>query len=40
MRDVVGDHVFEFFIRNKREEWDAYKTYVTPHELERYLPLL
>src|SRR5437773_171800 len=40
VRDVVGDHVFEYFIRNKREEWDAYKTYVTPYELERYLPLL
>src|SRR5438094_1591091 len=40
VRDVVGDHVFEYFIRNKREEWDAYKAYVTPYELERYLPLL
>jgi len=27
-------------VRNKREEWDAYKAYVTPYELERYLPLL
>ena len=35
-----GDHVFEYLIRNKREEWDDYKAYVTPYELERYLPLL
>ena len=36
----LGDHVFEYLIRNKREEWDGYKAYVTPYELERYLPLL
>jgi glutamine synthetase len=40
LRDTLGDHVFEYLIRNKREEWDAYKAYVTPYELERYLPLL
>ena len=40
LRDVLGEHVHEFLIRNKREEWDAYKAYVTPYELERYLPLL
>ena len=38
LRDALGDHVLEFLIRNKREEWDAYKSYVTPYELERYLP--
>ncbi len=40
LRETLGDHVFEFLIRNKHEEWDAYKSYVTPYELERYLPLL
>jgi glutamine synthetase len=40
VRDTLGDHVFEYLIRNKREEWDAYKAYVTPYEIERYLPLL
>ena len=40
LRDTLGDHVFEYLIRGKREEWDAYKSYVTPYELERYLPLL
>ena len=38
LRDALGEHVHEFLIRNKREEWDAYKSYVTPYELERYLP--
>jgi len=40
LRETLGDHVFEYLIRNKREEWDGYKAYVTPYELERYLPLL
>ena len=38
--EALGEHVFEWFIRNKRTEWDEYKTYVTPFELERYLPIL
>lgn len=38
--DALGEHVFEWFLRNKREEWKAYRGYVTPFELERYLPLL
>jgi glutamine synthetase len=40
LREALGDHVHEFLIRNKREEWDSYKVYVTPFELERYLPVL
>jgi glutamine synthetase len=40
LREALGEHVHEFLIRNKREEWDAYKSYVTPYELERYLPIL
>ncbi|HEX5949131.1 MAG TPA: glutamine synthetase, partial [Actinomycetota bacterium] len=38
--ETLGEHVFEWFIRNKREEWEAYRTYVTPWELERDFPLL
>ncbi len=40
LADTLGDHVFEWFIRNKREEWDAYQAEVTQFELDRYLPLL
>jgi glutamine synthetase len=40
LRAALGDHVLEFLIRNKREEWDAFKAYVSPYELERYLPIL
>ncbi len=34
---TLGEHVFEFFIRNKRAEWDSYKEQVTAWELDRYL---
>ncbi len=37
---TLGDHVFEWFIRNKRAEWAGYKAHVTQFELDRYLPLL
>ena len=40
LRQSLGDHVFEYFIRNKRAEWEAYKTYVSPWEIERSLPIL
>jgi glutamine synthetase len=40
LRAALGDHVVEFLVRNKREEWDAYKAHVTPYEVERYLPIL
>jgi glutamine synthetase len=38
--DALGEHVFEWFIRNKRNEWMDYKTHVTQFELDRYLARL
>ena len=38
--DTLGEHVFEWFIRNKRDEWAQYKTQVSQWELDRYLPTL
>jgi glutamine synthetase len=32
--------VFEWFLRNKREEFQAYKSAVSQFELDRYLPRL
>ena len=40
VRETLGDHVFEHFIRNKRREWESYKAYVSPFEIERSLPVL
>ena len=38
--EALGEHVFEYFIRNKRAEWADYKAQVTPFELDRYLGTL
>jgi glutamine synthetase len=38
--ETLGEGVFDFFLRNKRQEWDEYSRQVTPFELNRYLPLL
>jgi glutamine synthetase len=35
--ETLGEHVFDYFIRNKRSEWLDYKAHVTPWELDRYL---
>ena len=40
LREVLGEHVHEYLLRSKREEWDLFKSYVSPMELERYLPIL
>ena len=38
--ETLGEHVFDFFLRNKRAEWDEYRRQVTGYELDRYLPIL
>ncbi len=38
--ETLGEHVFDFVLRNKRAEWEAYRAQVTPFELKRYLPVL
>ncbi|MGH9194248.1 MAG: type I glutamate--ammonia ligase [Acidimicrobiia bacterium] len=40
VRETLGEHTFEWFIRNKKQEWDDHRAYVTPFEIERYLPIL
>ncbi len=40
LHETLGEHQVEWFLRNKRAEWDAYRGQVTPFELDRYLPLL
>jgi glutamine synthetase len=37
---ALGEHVFDFFLRNKRAEWSEYRHQVTQYELDRYLPVL
>src|SRR3954466_13108213 len=38
--ETLGEHVFDFFLRNKRAEWLDYRREVTPFELDRYLAAL
>jgi glutamine synthetase len=38
--EALGEQVFEYLLRNKRAEWDQYKSYVSPYEVERYLKIL
>jgi glutamine synthetase len=38
--EALGDHVFDYFLANKRQEWREYTSHVTRFELDRYLPLL
>src|SRR6476661_3450880 len=38
--ETLGEHVFDFFLRNKRAEFDEYRRQVTPLELTRLLPVL
>jgi glutamine synthetase len=40
LHETLGEHLVEWFLRNKRAEWAAYAETVTPFELDRYLPLL
>jgi glutamine synthetase len=40
VRATLGEHVFEWFLRNKREEWDRYQSHVSQFELQAYLPVL
>jgi glutamine synthetase len=37
--EALGEHVFDYFLRNKRAEWEEYRSNVTPFELKQYLSL-
>ncbi|HSB88068.1 MAG TPA: type I glutamate--ammonia ligase [Ilumatobacteraceae bacterium] len=40
VHEALGEHIFEWFLRNKRTEWRAYKTHVSAFEHDRYLRTL
>jgi glutamine synthetase len=40
VRETLGEHVFEYVLRNKRAEWNDYSHQVSAYELDRYLPIL
>jgi glutamine synthetase len=40
MREILGEHIHSYFVRNKRAEWAEYSSHVTDWELSRYLAVL
>ena len=40
VRRAFGDHIFDNYVKLKRQEWDEYRVQLTPWELEKYLPVL
>lgn len=40
VQEALGEHIFDYFLRNKRNEWRSYKTHVSQYELDRYLRAL
>ena len=39
LAETLGEHVFDFFLRNKRAEWQDYRTQVSAFERDRMLPV-
>jgi glutamine synthetase len=40
VHNALGEHIFEWFLRNKRTEWRSFKTHVSTFEIDRYLRTL
>jgi glutamine synthetase len=40
LRRALGEHTLTYYLRAKRQEWDAYRVAVTDWEIARYLELL
>lgn len=40
VKKILGDHIFNKFIENKKVEWDKYRIHVSQFELDEYLPKL
>lgn len=38
--EILGENVFDYFLRNKRQEWRGYRAQVTPFELDDFLAVL
>jgi glutamine synthetase len=40
LAETLGEHVFDFFLRNKRQEWEDYRGQVSAFERDRMLPVI
>jgi glutamine synthetase len=39
-KEILGEHIFNSLLANKKVEWDQYRVHVSKYELEKYLPWL
>jgi glutamine synthetase len=40
LAETLGEHVFDYFLRNKRQEWEEYRGQVSAFERDRMLPVV
>jgi len=40
LADTLGEHVYDFFLRNKRAEWEGYRGQVSTYERDLMLPVI
>jgi len=40
VQETLGEHVFDYVLRNKKAEWAEYARQVSAFELDRHLPVL
>lgn len=40
MHETLGEHTIDWFLMNKRREWERYQHHVSRFEMEQYLPVL
>jgi len=40
LAETLGEHVYDFFLRNKRAEWEEYRGQVSTFERDRMLPVI
>jgi glutamine synthetase len=40
VKEILGPHVFNKLIANKKIEWDNYRIHVSQYEIDKYLPML
>ena len=40
LAETLGEHVYDFFLRNKRKEWEDYRVQVSAYERDLMLPVI
>ena len=40
VKEALGDHIFEQFLRSKKITWETYRSQVTQYEIDTFLSIL